>query len=77
MAAAHINADAIIHFGPKCFSKTASQIPCLCIYEKKPIDLEKFATNFNKLRQNIDGQVEILLDTMYIHKKGTQLCFIC
>ncbi|KAL3271078.1 hypothetical protein HHI36_021577 [Cryptolaemus montrouzieri] len=42
IAASHVNADAIIHYGSICFSQTAENLPYLNIYEKFEINLEEF-----------------------------------
>lgn len=69
MAAAHINADAIIHFGPICFSKMTDKIPFLNIYEKHSLvlaDLQVVLTNFlNEVVK--DDSVVLLLDDGFIH----------
>ncbi|XP_028129062.1 2-(3-amino-3-carboxypropyl)histidine synthase subunit 2 [Diabrotica virgifera virgifera] len=65
IAAAHINADAIIHFGPVCFSKFAENVPFMYVYEKRPLDiahLKKIVeTNFD------DYHVAFLVDFGYLH----------
>ncbi|KAK4878417.1 hypothetical protein RN001_010923 [Aquatica leii] len=60
IAAAHVEADAIIHFGPVCFSKPTETTPCLRIFEKYPLDL-------NKLRLVLTNHANsiIVLDTPY------------
>ncbi|KAJ8984110.1 hypothetical protein NQ317_017319 [Molorchus minor] len=59
IAAAHINADAIIHFGPICFSKTSANIPYLSIYDKHELEIGKLITK---------NQITILVDSPYIHR---------
>ncbi|EFA05560.1 2-(3-amino-3-carboxypropyl)histidine synthase subunit 2 [Tribolium castaneum] len=63
VAAGHINADAIIHFGPVCFSKTSANIPYLNIYEKDELDLGALEQCLVPLNEKI----VILLDTSFIH----------
>lgn len=69
VAAAHINADAIIHFGPICFSKMTDKIPFLNIYEKHSLalaDLRVAVSNFlSKVVK--DDSVVLLLDDGFIH----------
>lgn len=66
IAAAHINADAVIHYGPTCFSKTTKNIPYLNIYEKHNLDVHDFK---NKLLENFltNTNLDIIVDTPYIY----------
>lgn len=75
VAAAHINADAIIHFGPTCFSKTSANIPYLNVYERYPInveDLEKALSH--KCEHTNEENLVVILDDGYIHCYG--MCFV-
>lgn len=68
VTAAHVNADAIIHYGPKCFSKPTEEIPCLKVNEKHEIDLvllEKAITE-----HFAEDEFIIVLNTPYITYKG-------
>ncbi|XP_060533166.1 2-(3-amino-3-carboxypropyl)histidine synthase subunit 2 [Cylas formicarius] len=66
IAAAHINADAIIHFGPTCFSKSSASISYLNIYEKFEIDVEELKFLYHEhFSQN---PVSVVVDSEYIHK---------
>lgn len=63
-----MNADAIIHFGPRCLSTWTNLIPCLCIYDKNPIDTDLFKNLFTKkFNDNENIKIDIILDTPYIH----------
>ncbi|KAF7271016.1 hypothetical protein GWI33_016049 [Rhynchophorus ferrugineus] len=67
VAAAHINADAIIHYGVVCFSKPLNDIPYLYVYEKHNINLEELNTALSEF--SIDKElVVLLLDTEFIYK---------
>jgi diphthamide biosynthesis protein 2 len=70
VAAAHVTADAIIHFGPVCFSKTCATIPYLNIYEKSPLDLDRLHRCFTETFQNGGDNAVILLDTAFVHLQG-------
>ncbi|XP_066255722.1 2-(3-amino-3-carboxypropyl)histidine synthase subunit 2 [Euwallacea similis] len=63
VAAAHINADAIIHFGPICFSKSSENLPYLNVYEKKTISV----TELDKVLAKEENEMLVLLDDEYIH----------
>ncbi|CAH1971071.1 unnamed protein product [Acanthoscelides obtectus] len=64
IAAAHINADAIIHFGPVCFSQTSATIPYLIIHEKHQLNIENLKHAIGDLKTN---RLIVLVDTPYIH----------
>lgn len=68
VAAAHINADAIIHFGPTCFSKTLTSIPYLNIHQKCPLNIDGFTKEVEELTRLY--KVAILVDTAYWHQFG-------
>ncbi|XP_066144439.1 2-(3-amino-3-carboxypropyl)histidine synthase subunit 2 [Euwallacea fornicatus] len=63
VAAAHINADAIIHFGPICFSKPSENLPYLNVYEKKTISV----TDLEKILAKEENETLVLLDDGYVH----------
>ncbi|KAF5281896.1 hypothetical protein FQR65_LT14480 [Abscondita terminalis] len=70
VAAAHIEADAIIHFGPVCFSKPAETIPCLRIFEKHPLDLNKLYEVLKPVQLK-HPDVIVILDTPYVTYSST------
>ncbi|KAL1502131.1 hypothetical protein ABEB36_007323 [Hypothenemus hampei] len=68
VAAAHINADAIIHFGSICFSKTSANIPYLNIYEKHYMELKNLETAIHETFNEKEIQeLTLLIDDDYIH----------
>lgn len=67
IAAAHVNADAIIHFGPVCSSVAVGSIPHLNIYEKSELDITKLATEIQSL---IEDEIVMLVDTHHFHQYG-------
>ncbi|KAJ8921166.1 hypothetical protein NQ315_013638 [Exocentrus adspersus] len=70
IAAAHVNADAIIHFGPVCFSKSSADIPYLNIYEKLDLNLECLKNHFEQTFGNECNELTVLIDSGYIHRSG-------
>nr|XP_022899702.1 2-(3-amino-3-carboxypropyl)histidine synthase subunit 2 [Onthophagus taurus] len=65
ITAQHINADAIIHFGPRCSSEWTETIPCLCIYEKDDLNPKELAEliqddNRNLLNFQLKERIEPL-----------------
>lgn len=70
VTAQHVNSDAIVHFGPRCLSNWTNVIPCLCIYDKNPLDAKLFQQSFTKKFGDDSEKVIIILDTPYIHVQG-------
>lgn len=66
---AHVQADAIVHYGPVCLSKLTDTVPALMIYEKFDFDVGRFKT---KLREEkfCYRDLVILLDAEYLYVKG-------
>jgi len=67
VAAAHLNADLVIHFGPACLS-APSKIPTLYSFGRSPIDMEKLTDFTNDIvRENEKNGKKIYLayDTCY------------
>ncbi|XP_065173505.1 2-(3-amino-3-carboxypropyl)histidine synthase subunit 2 [Atheta coriaria] len=70
VAAAHINADGIVHFGSTCFSKPVEVIPTLLVHEKSKFDLDKLFNAFaDQFHADTCGDVSVILDTPFIYKK--------
>lgn len=64
VAASHVNADGIIHFGHSCLS-TVNRLLVLYIFEKKALDKEKFLDSLSSLDRQ--KQVIVFYDTCYAH----------
>ncbi|OMJ26764.1 Diphthamide biosynthesis protein 2 [Smittium culicis] len=69
VAASHVNADLIVHYGNTCLSHT-SRIPVLYVYSNHYIDIQDAAS---KISTNIDSinpsQVLLLFDQFYRHSQ--------
>ncbi|CAH1155502.1 unnamed protein product [Phaedon cochleariae] len=70
IAAAHINADAIIHYGPVCFSKSSGKIPYLNIYEKHQLNVDEVKNQICDKLGTFMEEIIILVDTPYLHLSG-------
>ena len=68
--AKHVEADAIVHYGPRCLSKWTGTIQCLCVYEKKHLDVEHLHKLFFGKFKNDYENFQIVIDVPYIHKIG-------
>lgn len=71
IAAAHINADAIIHFGPVCLSQSIGTIPYLNIFDKHDLNVDNFKIDVQDLVASFN--VVIVIDTIYLHKFGKEI----
>ncbi|KAF9165623.1 Diphthamide biosynthesis protein 2 [Actinomortierella ambigua] len=67
VAAQHIAADAIIHYGRSCQSPT-SRLPVIYVFGKQPIDVLDCAKSFDGIFQENKNQGVILMyDVVYAH----------
>ncbi|KAF9971481.1 Diphthamide biosynthesis protein 2 [Actinomortierella ambigua] len=67
VAAQHIAADAIIHYGRSCQSPT-SRLPVIYVFGKQPVDVSDCAKSFDELFQSNKSQGIILMfDVVYAH----------
>ncbi|KAI1321441.1 Diphthamide biosynthesis protein 2 [Mortierella claussenii] len=67
VAAQHIAADAIIHYGRSCQSPT-SRLPVIYVFGKQPVDVHECASVFNGFFEKDKAQKIILMyDVIYAH----------
>ncbi|MBN3302346.1 DPH2 synthase, partial [Amia calva] len=64
VAAEHIGADGIIHYGRACLSPSR-RLPLMYVFGRRPVDLQKCASSFRELYPDKDSHVVILYDVMY------------
>lgn len=69
VAASHVDADAIIHFGHACLSKV-SRLPVQYVFTKSTFDVTKFAEQIEKWLPSIDGDVVVFVPTHYFYHLG-------
>ncbi|XP_017781332.1 PREDICTED: diphthamide biosynthesis protein 2 [Nicrophorus vespilloides] len=74
VAAAHIDADAVIHFGPMCFSQPTCSIPSLFIHEKHKLNIEEFLQIINTEFSSITDCIIVVIDSPLLHLKDN-ICF--
>ncbi|EDV48937.1 2-(3-amino-3-carboxypropyl)histidine synthase subunit 2 [Drosophila erecta] len=73
IAAAHVDADSVIHFGNACRSR-ASRLPVLYLYPELPLNVNVLLGKLVNLRaESKDRQVCVYLDIGYQHVYGEQL----
>ena len=72
VAAEHVGADCIVHYGRACLSPT-TRLPLIYVFERRPLDLEKCAAAFRELYPDTQSHVVVLYDVNYSHAIGRPL----
>lgn len=76
VAAEHVRADCIVHYGPSCLSP-CRRLPLLYVFGKRPIDVQQCATAFKELYPDLQSHVIILYDVTYTHAIGDLRTLLC
>lgn len=69
IAAQHINADGIIHFGHACLNPTA-RLPVLHILPKEQFDTTELCIEFKRIFSDSSKKILFFYDVAYAHKIG-------
>lgn len=69
IAAKHIGADAVIHFGSSCLSATY-EIPTLYVFPKENLDVQASCDTIKFLATNVPATIVVLYDVAYDHCAG-------
>uniref|UniRef100_A0A8C8RZS4 2-(3-amino-3-carboxypropyl)histidine synthase subunit 2 n=1 Tax=Pelusios castaneus TaxID=367368 RepID=A0A8C8RZS4_9SAUR len=69
VAAEHVGAEAVVHFGPACLSP-CRKVPVLHVFGRQPLDVECCAGAFRELYPNPQSHVVMLSDVVYAHALG-------
>lgn len=75
VAAEHVKADCIVHYGPSCLSP-CRRLPLLHVFGKRPIDVQQCVAAFKELYPDRQSHVIILYDVTYSHAIGNCYCSI-
>lgn len=75
IAAEHISADGIIHFGHACLSPT-QRLPVLYIFGESPIDASNASSAFKKTFPDVTSHVIIYYEVFYRYALGNFNLFI-
>lgn len=67
VAAQHVNADGIIHFGHACLTLTNGSLPKLYVFEKLPVDCRQFVSCFRCVFTCKTAKLLLLYDVCYQH----------
>lgn len=68
VAASHINADAIIHFGHACLSRVV-RLPLLYVFHNRRLDAERFAQAVRQLASETE-RVYVFYNVGYYYQLG-------
>ncbi|CAA7263747.1 unnamed protein product [Cyclocybe aegerita] len=69
VAASHVDADAMVHYGHACMSQT-SRLPVIYVFGKKQLDIDVCVEQFSSVFEPTDDSSAILLkhDVVYTHQ---------
>ncbi|XP_016135503.1 2-(3-amino-3-carboxypropyl)histidine synthase subunit 2 isoform X2 [Sinocyclocheilus grahami] len=76
VAAEHVRADCIVHYGPSCLSP-CRRLPLLYVFGKRPIDVQQCAAAFRELYPDCQSHVILLYDVTYSHAIGDLRTLLC
>ncbi|KAG2180493.1 hypothetical protein INT44_003497 [Umbelopsis vinacea] len=66
VAAEHVSADFIVHYGRSCLSPT-SRLPVLYVFGQQSISVEKCVSEFDRLIENKDTPIIVMYDVTFSH----------
>lgn len=69
VAAEHIGADCIVHYGRSCLSPS-TRLPLMYVFGKRPINIQECAMAFRELYPDRQSHVIILYDVTYSYAIG-------
>ncbi|KAI4110153.1 MAG: hypothetical protein L6R37_000046 [Teloschistes peruensis] len=64
IAAEHVNADVVVHYGRACLSPTA-RLPVIHVFTRQPLDLAPIVETFELLYPDRDQSIVLMADVMY------------
>ncbi|GAB7362593.1 hypothetical protein MBLNU230_g2907t1 [Neophaeotheca triangularis] len=66
VAAEHVDADVVVHYGRSCLSPTA-RLPVIYVFTTKPLDLDAVVASFESTYEDHDRKVCLMADIPYAH----------
>lgn len=66
VAAEHVGADCIVHYGSACLSPS-KRLPLMYIFERRPLDVEECASAFRELYPDTQSPIILLYNVNYVH----------
>ncbi|XP_043941300.1 2-(3-amino-3-carboxypropyl)histidine synthase subunit 2 isoform X1 [Protopterus annectens] len=64
VAAEHVGADCIIHYGRACLSPSR-RLPVMYVFGQRPLDVKQCAASFRQLYPDTQSRVVVLCDVVY------------
>jgi diphthamide biosynthesis protein 2 len=69
IAAEHVDADVVIHYGRSCLSPTA-RLPVIYVFTARPLDVDKIVDTFQKTYLDKDSEIIVMADVPFsVHQK--------
>lgn len=69
VAAEHVGADCIVHYGDACLSPS-NRLPLMYVFERTPLDLDACTSAFRELYPDTHSRIILLYDVNYVHAIG-------
>ncbi|KAK3659743.1 Diphthamide biosynthesis protein 2 [Elasticomyces elasticus] len=66
IAAEHVDADVVVHYGRSCLSPTA-RLPVIYVFTSKPLDPDAAVSSFKQTYPDADSKVCLMADIPYHH----------
>lgn len=66
VAAEHVDADVVVHYGRSCLSPTA-RLPVIYVFTTKPLDLNAAVKAFQRTYPDKSGKIVLMADIPYQH----------
>uniref|UniRef100_A0A8D0GA14 2-(3-amino-3-carboxypropyl)histidine synthase subunit 2 n=1 Tax=Sphenodon punctatus TaxID=8508 RepID=A0A8D0GA14_SPHPU len=76
VAAAHVQAEAVLHYGPACLSPCC-QLPVLHVFGRRPLAVAHCAAAFQELHPDPQSHVVVLSDVAYAHALDELASVLC
>ncbi|CAK5278747.1 unnamed protein product [Mycena citricolor] len=69
VAAQHVDAEAVVHYGRACMSKT-SRLPVIYVFGKQGINIDHCVSALSKVLELDGASVELMFEGAYSHRMG-------
>ena len=76
IAANHIKADAIVHFGHACLNPTA-RLAVFHVLQKRDLNIEELSQNFSRIFTDPTRNILVFYDVAYAHAIGKKKFSMC
>lgn len=70
IAAEHVDADVVVHYGRSCLSPTA-RLPVIYVFTARPLDIEKLVDTFQKTYLDKNADIIIMADVPFSAHQNT------